>query len=107
LGTAEDLTAQFMLDCGVCCVFKAEAQFIHNFNTDTTRSIATWSYDFFLEFIELFRQEKCLRKVKSEYYFNSSKKDGSYRILIGKVQEVERDATRDTIVKNQQLAQRV
>ena len=30
--TAEDLTAQFMLDCSVCCVFKAEAQFVYIFN---------------------------------------------------------------------------
>jgi hypothetical protein len=27
--TAEDLTAQFTLDCGVCCVLKAEAQFVY------------------------------------------------------------------------------
>jgi len=32
LGTAEDLTVQFTLDCSVCCVLEAEAQFIHSFN---------------------------------------------------------------------------
>ena len=32
-------------------------------------------------------------------YYNRSKKDVSYRTLIGKVQEVEPDATRDTVVK--------
>jgi len=32
LGTAEDLTAQFTLDCSVCCVLKTEAQFVHSFN---------------------------------------------------------------------------
>jgi len=29
---AEDVTAQFTLDCSVCCVFKAEAQFVYIFN---------------------------------------------------------------------------
>jgi len=65
----------------------------------TSRSIATWSKGFLLEFIELFRQEECLWKVKSKDYYNRSKKDASYRTLIGKVQEVEPDATRDTVVK--------
>ena len=32
LGTAENLTAQFTLDCSVCCFLKAEAQFVHSFN---------------------------------------------------------------------------
>jgi len=32
LGTADDLTAQFTSDCSVCCVLKAEAQFVHSFN---------------------------------------------------------------------------
>jgi hypothetical protein len=69
--------------------------------------MATWSKDFLVEFIELFREEECLWKVKSEYYYNKSKKDASYRTLIGKVQEVEPDATRDTVVKNPKLVQRV
>ena len=30
-GTAEELTAQFTLDCIVCCVLKAEGQFVHGF----------------------------------------------------------------------------
>jgi hypothetical protein len=29
--TAEDLTAQFTLDCSVCFVLKAEAQFVYIF----------------------------------------------------------------------------
>jgi phage protein D len=61
--------------------------------------MATWSKNFLLEFIELFRREECLWKVKSKDYYNRSKKDASYRTLIGKVQEVESDATRDTVVK--------
>jgi len=32
LGMEEDLTAQFTLDCNVCCFLKAEAQFVHSFN---------------------------------------------------------------------------
>jgi hypothetical protein len=61
--------------------------------------MATWSKDFLLEFIELFRQEECLWKVKSKDYYNRSKKDASYRTLIGKVQEVEPDVMQDTVVK--------
>ena len=30
--TAEDLTAQFTLDRSVCCVIKAEAQFVYSFH---------------------------------------------------------------------------
>ena len=29
---AQDLTAQFTLDCSVCCVIKAKAQFVYIFN---------------------------------------------------------------------------
>ena len=61
--------------------------------------MATWSKDFLLEFIELFRQEERLWKVKSKDYYNRSKKDTSYRTLSGKVEEVEPDVTRDTVVK--------
>jgi hypothetical protein len=61
--------------------------------------MATWLKDFLLKFTELFRQEECLWKVKSKDYYNRSKKDERYRTLIGKVQEVEPDATRDTVVK--------
>ena len=70
--------------------------------------MATWSKEFHLEFIELFRQEECLWKVKPKDYYNRSKKDASYRTLIGKVQEVETDAARDTVVKEiNNFAQRV
>jgi len=59
--------------------------------------MTTWSKDFHLEFIELFRQEKCLWKVM-KYYYNRSKKDASCQTLIGKVQAVELDATSVFIV---------
>jgi len=69
----------------------------------TSCSMATWSKDFLLGFIEQFRQEECLWKVKSKDYYNRSKKDASYRTLIGKVHEVEPDATRDTVVKKSSI----
>jgi hypothetical protein len=93
--TAEDLTAQFTL-----AVLKAEAQFVYVCAAVNSRSMPTWSKDFLLEFIELFRQEECLRKVKSIDYYNRSKTDASYRTLFGKLQSVEPEATRDTVVKN-------
>ena len=61
--------------------------------------MATWSNDFLLEFTEHFRREEYLWKVKSKDYYNRSKKDASYRTLMGKVQEVEPEATRDTVVQ--------
>jgi len=60
--------------------------------------MATWSKDFLLEFVELFRREECLWKAKLKDYYNRSKKDASYRTLIGKVQAVEPDATSVCIV---------
>jgi len=49
--------------------------------------------------------------VNSKDYYNKSKKDASYRTLIGKVQEVDPDITRDTFVtkknNNKNLEQRV
>ena len=98
-GTAEDLTAQCTLDCSVCCVLNTEAQFVYILMLSTSRSMATWSKDLLLECIELFRQEEGLWKVKSKDYYNRSKKDAGYGTLIGKVQELEPDATRDTVVE--------
>ena len=62
----------------------------------TLRSVATGSKDFLLEFIELFRQEECLWKVKSKGYCNRSKKGASYRTLIRKLREDEPDMLRET-----------
>jgi len=67
--------------------------------------MATWSKDFLLKFIELFRQEECLWKVKSKDYYNRSKKDASYQTLIRKLQEVEPDATPDTVVKKSTICE--
>ena len=81
-GTAEDLTAQFTLDFSVCCVLKAEA--LSSFIVlmlSTSNSMATWSKDFLLEFIELSRQEECLWEVKLKDYYNRSKKDQVSRSL--------------------------
>jgi hypothetical protein len=44
----------------------------------TSYSVVTWSKEFLLVFIELFRQEEFLWKVKSKDYYNKSKKDASY-----------------------------
>ena len=78
LGTAEDLTAQFTSDCSVCCVLKAEAHFVHSFNTVNITWRGYLVEGFSSEFIELFRHEECLWKVKSKDYYNRSKKDASY-----------------------------
>ena len=61
--------------------------------------MATWSKYFLLEFIELFRTQETLWKVKCKDYHNKSKKNESYDILIAKVREIDASANRDLIAK--------
>ncbi|KAK7025487.1 hypothetical protein SK128_017606 [Halocaridina rubra] len=51
------------------------------------------------EFIELYRSEPCLWRVKSKAYSDRVKKAEAYEKLIVKLREVEPEATRDTVVK--------
>lgn len=57
------------------------------------------SRDFFTEFIDLYRQNECLLKIKSEEYSDKHKKNAAYNILIEKLKEVEPEANKDMIVK--------
>ena len=54
-GTAEDLTAQFTLDCSLCCVLKADARFVYSFNAVNIKQHGYLVEDFLLEFAELFQ----------------------------------------------------
>lgn len=61
--------------------------------------MASWSKDFLLEFIEMFRAQEILWKVKCNDYHNKSKRNVCYDILLTKVQEIDPTANRDLIAK--------
>lgn len=50
------------------------------------------------EFIEIYRQEPCLWRVKSKEYHDRKKRDASYAKLLLKLKELEPDATRKSVV---------
>ena len=54
---------------------------------------------FWLEFIELYRGQPSLWKIKSADYFDRRKKAASYDILVSKSQQKYSSATKDTVTK--------
>lgn len=51
------------------------------------------------EFIEIYKNEKCLWHVKSKEYYDRAKKEESYSKLVEKLKEIEPHATRESVVK--------
>ena len=51
------------------------------------------------EFIELYKSEPCLWKVKAKDYHDRQKKDAAYAILVQKLREVEPSANKATVLK--------
>lgn len=51
------------------------------------------------EFIELYRSEPCLWRVKQKDYHDRSKKDAAYAKLILKLREMEPGANKESVVK--------
>lgn len=51
------------------------------------------------EFIEIYRSETCLWRVKSKEYHNREKRDAAYERLVIKLKELEPDATKKSVVK--------
>ena len=51
-----------------------------------------------VEFIELYRSEPCLWQVKSEEYHDRTKKDVAYSKLVKKLEELEPDATKKSVL---------
>ena len=51
------------------------------------------------EFIELYKSEPCLWKVKADEYHDRDKRDAAYRKLVMKLKEIEPDAN-ETLVKS-------
>ena len=54
---------------------------------------------FWLEFIELYRGQPSLWKIKSAEYSDRRKKIASYDILVSKLQQKDSSATKDTVAK--------
>ncbi|KAJ8971541.1 hypothetical protein NQ317_014973 [Molorchus minor] len=52
--------------------------------------IRSFSKDFITEFIELYKAYPCLWKTKSKDYMNRNKKNEAYKVLLEKLQEVEK-----------------
>lgn len=57
------------------------------------------SKDFLLSFIEHYKNFPCLWKVKSKEYSDKHKKSAAYDVLVNKMQEVDPNATRESVVK--------
>ena len=51
-----------------------------------------------VEFIELYRSEPCLWQVKSEEHYDRTKKDVAYSKLVKKLEELEPDATKKSVL---------
>ena len=51
-----------------------------------------------VEFIELYRSELCLWQVESEEYHDRTKKDVAYSKLVKKLEELEPDATKKSVL---------
>lgn len=51
------------------------------------------------EFIEIYRSEPCLWRVKSKEYHDREKRDAAYERLVIKLKELEPDATKKSVVK--------
>ena len=48
---------------------------------------------FWREFIELYRNNECLWRVKSKSYIDGNKKNEAYQTLLGKLKEYDAEAT--------------
>ncbi|XP_076034492.1 uncharacterized protein LOC143021096 isoform X1 [Oratosquilla oratoria] len=55
--------------------------------------------EFWTEFIELYKEHPCLWKVKSKDYTDKGKRNCAYDVLVAKLREKERSATRDTVAR--------
>ena len=54
---------------------------------------------FWAEFIELYRQNECLWRIRSKDYLNKLKKNEAYELLAEKLKEKDSDATIETVKK--------
>lgn len=59
----------------------------------------SWSHEFTIEFIELYRSLPCLYDVKNKKYLNKPLKTAAYNELVEKLKTIDVAATKDTVVK--------
>ncbi|CAH1107449.1 unnamed protein product [Psylliodes chrysocephalus] len=59
--------------------------------------IRSYSKEFISEFIELYKSYPCLWKVKAKEYMDRNKKNEAYKVLVQKLQEVEKNATKEMV----------
>ena len=65
-------------------------------------SVTTNEKTFWTEFIQLYRNNVCLWRVKSKIYMDRNKINEAYETLLEKLQEYDADATIDTVKRKLQ-----
>jgi Alcohol dehydrogenase transcription factor Myb/SANT-like len=55
--------------------------------------------DIMREFIELYKDNPCLWKIKSKEYSNKILKEEAYKILVIKLKEINEDAAKEDVIK--------
>ena len=54
---------------------------------------------FWIEFIDIYRENPCLWKVKSKEYSDRNKKNAAYDLLVEKMREKDKEASREFVTK--------
>lgn len=57
------------------------------------------SREFLTEFIDIYKENPCLWKIKTKDYSNKQKKNYAYEKLSTKLREIEADASKESVVK--------
>lgn len=60
--------------------------------------------EFLCEFIETYKSFSCLWKIKNKQYSDRNAKPHAYDIVIKKLQSVDRDANRESVLKKNQFS---
>ena len=58
-----------------------------------------YSREFLREFIELYRNFPALWKIKSKEYSNRDLKREAYDVMVAKLNDVDKNATKETVIK--------
>lgn len=62
-------------------------------------NMASWSTSDVTDFIEIYRSEECLWKVKSPFYSNKLHRQRAYTKLVDFVSTFDKDATKEIVVR--------
>lgn len=61
--------------------------------------VRNWSHEFLREFIDIYRANTCLWRIKSREYSNRHLKEKSYAELVKKLKEINESATKEDVIK--------